>query len=299
MSIEDAAHFAANEMYDINNYIKLVDVIKIYNWCHTAKRCIEIDPLNDPELYSEEHDILVRKMYVQYGYAVEEFVNINIQAGKLPPPRGYDITIQETHGSTRPDFVIRQDTPSGKKTVAWLDLTSQNSLDHINKKIGAGWKNTPFVAELSYPPLILSNIAISGDYSIAQRAALNSAIRQQEMRQRLLNEYMVKCTDKALGTMYSELIRPRNNVNIHYIALVFEQAFRYSLMHKSNHQQVVKGILVEYVTGYNSYISTARYIIFNYYSDIHSRKSDAMRYVRDSYANSNPYIYGSDLDSYF
>ncbi len=297
-AIEELACDAADAMYNIIEFKKLNN-IKIHNWCMTAERCATIDPLSNPDLYAEEHDILVRKMYVQYGYAVEEYVNIQIEAGIPPLLAGYEITIQETHGSTRPDFVIKQNTPSGQKTVAWLDLTSQHSVDHIKNKIGAGWKNTPFVAELFYPPLNLSDISISGNYSIAQRAYLNSAIRRQEMNHRLLIEHMVNCTNKALGKLYGELRRPVNNVNSH-VAWVFERAFNCDLLRINNHQQIVKGILVEYMTApRNYYHATARYILFNFYSIIHSRKSAAMAYVRDSYIQKDPYLRGAELDRYF
>lgn len=304
-SIEELARYAAKEMYDVRKY-EHSDNVKISNWCKTAIACAELDPINQPELYSEYHDILVRNMYTQYGYAVEEYVNIAVQNGTLPPPRGYTISIQETHGGTRPDFVIRNVTnPARGDTPAWLDLTSLKSAGHIDKKLGTGWRKMPFVAELFYSPLILGNISMAGDYSIAARAHLNSAIRRQELQQRQLIGHMVRCTNKALGTLYSELSRitsgdPRNAISRPQIAEVFEKEFHCDLRYIHNHQQIVKGILVEYMTApRNYYHATARYIIFNFYSEIHSRKADAMQYVRDSYVGNGLYVTGEELERRF
>lgn len=304
-SIEELARYAAREMYDVRKY-EHSDNVKIANWCKTAIMCAELDPINQPELYSEYHDILVRNMYTQYGYAVEECVNIEVQNGSLPPPQGYTISTQETHGDTRPDFVIRCVANTARSdTLAWLDLTSIQSSGHIFQKSGTGWRTTPFVAELFYSPLILSNISMAGDYSIAERAHLNSAIRRQETQQRLLIEHMVRCTNKALGTLYSVLRRitsgdPRNAISRSQIAQVFEKEFHCNLKYFHNHQQIVKGILVEYMTApQNYYHATARYILFHFYSDIHSRKADAMRYVRDSYVGNGLYVTGEELERRF
>lgn len=300
-SIEKQAHYAAEQMYDVYKFEHSGNR-KIANWCRTAIACTKLDPIAQPELYSEYHDILIRNMYTQYGYAVEEYVNIDIDSGALPPPPGYRISTQETHGSTRPDYVIRRNPGTARDDVqAWLDLTSAQSSGHILQKVGAGWSNTPFVAELFYSPLDLSNISMAGDYSIAQRARLSSAIRRQETQQRLLVEYMARCANKALGRLYCVLRRdpdnPRSVVSTAQIARVFEEEFHYGLLHIYNHQQIVKGILVEYMKApQNYYHATARFVIFNFYSLIQSRKADAMRYVRDSYANSSVYITGEELE---
>lgn len=302
MSIEERARYAAAEMYDVRRY-EHSNNVKIANWCRTAIACADLDPIDQPELYREYHDILVRNMYTQYGYAVEEYVNLEINNGALPPPWGYRISIQEVHGSTRPDYVIRNEAAGGD-TVAWLDLTSTQSAGHIFQKAGSGWRRSSFVAELFYSPLILSNINMAGNYSIAQRASLNSAIRRQETRQRLLTEHMVRCTNKALGKLYGVLRRVTGNphavMSAAQIAQVFEQEFRCSLLSIYNHQQIVKGILTEYMTApQNYYHATARYVIFNFYSQIRSRKNDAMRYVRDSYVQNGDYVTGEALERLF
>lgn len=301
VSIEERAHYAAEQMYDVSRYAQSTNA-KIANWCRTAIMCANLDPIAQPELYSEHHDILVRKMYMQYGYAVEEYVNIEINSGALQPPCGYRISSQESHGSTRPDYVIRRSAGVERDDFqVWLDLTSQKSSRHILKKAGAGWRSKSFVAELFYSPLILSNISMAGNYSIAQRAQLNSAIRRQEMRQRQLTEYMVCCVDKALGKLYSILKRrtgsAQNAISIAQIALIFEKEFKQSLVSIYNHQQIVKGILVEYMAASRTcYHNTVRYILFGFYSSISSKKADAMRYVRDSYVGNNIYVTGEELE---
>lgn len=314
-SIERLAEYAAREMYDVKKYADSRNV-KIANWCKTAIMCAELDPIDQPELYSEYHDILVRKMYTQYGYAVEEYVNIAIGNGELSPPQGYAITLQETHGGTRPDFVIRQNDSSGKSTmIAWLDLTSSRSAGHIWQKSGNGWRNMPVVAELYYSPLSLNNVSMAGDHSIAARAHLNSAIRRQEVGQRRLIEHMVNCTNKALGTLCEVLDSTGNSQQVNpqqmkpqqmkpqqvksqhetraAIAVLFERMFQHDLMSIHNRQQIVKGILVEYMTSPNNYYhDRARFLLLTVYAEIHSKKSDAMRYVRDSMMVSSPYVTG-------
>lgn len=120
-SIEKRACFAAGQMYDVNRFEHSANV-KIGNWCKTAIACANLDPIAQPELYSEYHDILIRNMYTQYGYAVEEYVNIDINGGALPPPPGYRISTQESHGSTRPDYVIRSDpgTSGARFRRGWI-----------------------------------------------------------------------------------------------------------------------------------------------------------------------------------
>lgn len=301
VAIEELARTGAKELYDVNRFSGF-DNVKIRNWCDTAIRCATLDPIAAPEEYSEEHDTLVRNMYTQYGYAVEEYVNIGVIGGDLPIPAGYTITAQETHGNTRPDFVIRQDNPppgSRDNTVAWLDITSSGSSGHINKKCGSGWQNVPFVAELFYPPLTLSTISTTGDYSIAQRARLNSAIRRQEMRQRLLTEHMSECTNNALGTLY-EILRSNQIPSLSEIANEFSKSFKLSFDGFYNYQQIVKSILSEYMYApRNYYHSTARFILYHFYQQIRSCKPAAMRYISESYrANSSPYLTGAELDAY-
>lgn len=288
-SIEKRARYAAKEMYDIIKY-EHSDNIKIANWCQTAIKCVEHNPMTS---HVPDNKPL---LYAQYGYAVEEYVNIEIRSGNLPPPRGYKISLQETHGSTRPDFVIKRKIGAARdETLAWLDLTSENSSGHINQKSGIGWQKAPFVAELFYPPLKLDKIGIVGRHSIGKRAHLNSAIRRQTVQQRGLNRHMVCCTNKALARLSSQktISRPQ-------IAEAFEREFHYPLKNIKNRQQIVRGILKKYIADSQSnYPTKANYIISEFYSEIRTRETDSMQYVRDSYAANNLYITGEEPGRYF
>ncbi len=99
-----------------------------------------------------------------FGYAVEEYVNIQIQGNGYPHTAEFDVSTQIHYGQTIPDISISihyTDSATGQpKTtrVAWLDITSQKSVCHIYGKKSSGWTTMPIVIELVYPPLEASQL---------------------------------------------------------------------------------------------------------------------------------------------
>lgn len=85
------------------------------------------------------------------GYAVESI------ATKMLLPKKYgafDVVLQDVHGNTRPDVVLYLNN----RDVAWFDLTAENSVGHIENKVGGGWSTKPYVAEISYPSVTANGI---------------------------------------------------------------------------------------------------------------------------------------------
>lgn len=113
----------------------------------------------------------------RYGYAVEAYANAQKDTLQEALPGDYTFTIQGSRGMTRPDFIVHDDDET---EVGWFDITSAGSLGHIDKKTGSGWKNKPYVAEITYPALNADNLTTSGS-SIGERVkARNSAKRIRE-----------------------------------------------------------------------------------------------------------------------
>ncbi|RKT55006.1 hypothetical protein [Saccharothrix australiensis] len=86
------------------------------------------------------------------GYAIESLatkVFLTERTSWTGPDSGltFSVAMQVTHGSTRPDVVLRLDGSE----VAWYDITSAARLEHIFDKVGSGWSTRPYVAEIAYP----------------------------------------------------------------------------------------------------------------------------------------------------
>lgn len=108
--------------------------------------------------------------YARYGYAIETIATHLFSQVALSP---YTVSSQVTAGATRPDFVVSKDGAE----LAWLDITSTASKDHIKKKQGSGWSTKPYVAEILYnmpAPSDFLNTAKKG-LTAEQLAALSAA----------------------------------------------------------------------------------------------------------------------------
>lgn len=178
----------AAELYNIDRFDGLRNN-KYKRWCEIAKDYMK-QTTNTP----------YNTMCTRYGSAVEEYFNRCVKANKLPPPAGYLINIQVDKNVTIPDIVI---SDQYNNEIAWLDITSENSAEHIFRKAGSGWRQTPFVGELLYDPLDLSMITIRGE-SIASRARAHYIARLSESKENKLTRFMVECTDKALREIRDE-----------------------------------------------------------------------------------------------
>lgn len=166
----------AMDIYNIDKYENMPRK-KFMKWCKVAR-----------DFVTDHKDFM---MEASYGSAVEEYFNLHVKSIATPP--GYRIRLQVDKKITIPDIVVYQDN----KEIAWLDITSRGSQNHINKKGGAGWHTIPFVAEILYTPLDRSSISLSGD-SIASRAKAHGTIRQDNLHEAQLNRYLTACVDNAM-----------------------------------------------------------------------------------------------------
>ncbi|WP_437765359.1 DUF4157 domain-containing protein [Sorangium sp. So ce281] len=125
-------------------------------------------------------------IYAAYGYAVESLTNVQI--GVLNPhlPAGAVVSVQATRGHTRPDVVVRRGDGTD---VGWFDITASNSKNHINGKTGSGWKNQPYVAEVTYRSLddaalmTLVQNALTTRMSSGELERLRKMARENRQRQ--------------------------------------------------------------------------------------------------------------------
>lgn len=237
---------------------------KFYQWIYSAQKYIY-------------ENIIDNFIYARYGYAVEEYTNLNMF--KINFLAGYTYNLQENRGGTRPDIIIYKKEGDESKEIAWLDITSENSVGHIKRKAGAGWDKAPFVAELLYPSLNLNEINVGGD-GIGWRAASLSAVRCSDKERRRLLQFMINCTDKVL-------IESHNRV-VYYNELItlFSQAFNYNFRNVIFPHGAINSILNKYINcDMGSYTNTAAEFINYFYKNHRQRGSTANRIIAESYNN--------------
>ena len=88
-------------------------------------------------------------LHARFGYAVETLATRTL--GMIES--GLVVSLQLNHGSSRPDVVLSVPGSPNPVEVAWIDITSENSIEHITKKSHSGWSTRPFVYEITYPSL--------------------------------------------------------------------------------------------------------------------------------------------------
>jgi hypothetical protein len=122
---------------DWPNYLESGNA-KLKLWAKTAQEYFD-NPKQSPDF-----------IHARFGYAIEEIVNLTLARNI----NGLTVDLQVTAGNTRPDIVLFD----GKKQVAWLDITAEESEGHILDKQGAGWSTRPYVAEILYKSLQLTEV---------------------------------------------------------------------------------------------------------------------------------------------
>ncbi|MCH5258744.1 MAG: hypothetical protein J1F18_03265 [Lachnospiraceae bacterium] len=161
------------------------------------------------------------RIYLLYGYAVEEFVNKTIIT--LPHASKVRYSLQAFRPYTRPDIVLYEEGPGDQsRDIAWLDITSETSKNHVLRKRGS-WSNIPFTAELLYPRLDIHKLEAINCMAIRQNpnilATLNTAgsyrrhfvhgVRMFDMEDRLCLNYVVEKID-AIAAEYKRTHRTNN-----------------------------------------------------------------------------------------
>lgn len=107
---------------------------RIVQWYATAQ-----EYFNNPALVTDF-------LYTRFGYAIETIACANLP-GVL---NGLNVDFQVAAGNTRPDIVLRN---AFNQQIAWIDITSTASKNHIRAKDGAGWRTKPYVYEVFYETL--------------------------------------------------------------------------------------------------------------------------------------------------
>lgn len=113
----------------------------------------------------------------RFGYAIESYATgTKFKDLRSSLPKGYDLGTQVSHGSTRPDLVVYNDAGF---EVGWFDITSSGSTGHIYDKIGSGWSNKDYVAEVTYDPLNTWNVG-TGSMSKADIKKMKKAFEAEQ-----------------------------------------------------------------------------------------------------------------------
>lgn len=220
-------------------------------------------------------------IYTKYGYAVEEAVNLEFQSYT----GDFQIDIQATHGSTRPDIVVS--TRTGE-CLAWLDITSEGSTGHINKKSGSGWHQAPLVAEVLYKKLNLTSIKQSGDNSIAKRTKGVRVARQLHQQQDEFNQHMVRCVDKSIFNLLSKGLITLTRKDI-----ANELTKKFKCSFQTNYTfPVIKSLFLEYCNQPDAAYTDFAHKIIRYFFQDDSQDKFAMEgYVKQSLKNVCLYKY--------
>lgn len=139
--------------------------------------------------YLDDTSVIPPFLYTAFGYAVESLTNYRIGQGAVNArlPHNHTIMLQVSRGPTRPDIVVLDDTGAH---VAWLDITSSASKLHIHNKAGSGWNTMPYVAELLYDNLDLTQLGRKGR-SIAEGVKVRHAAKaaKADYAERIANLY--------------------------------------------------------------------------------------------------------------
>jgi hypothetical protein len=142
-----------------------------------------------------------------FGYAVESLASAQISGRRF---QGLHVLLQVTHGSSRPDIVLIDDSDGAAVEVAWLDITAAKSTGHIQDKASSGWTSRPYIAELVYPSLDLQTDIIAGvndplinslaGYYTERAAIENSSYEEETDKLGLqIEEFSTRLTDYGLA----------------------------------------------------------------------------------------------------
>lgn len=243
-------------MYNLNS-IRAYSNIKIRMWCRAALSYLETG--TEPEFLT-----------ARFGYAVEEYVNNAVEAGRVDCS-GLTILVQARRGITIPDFVL---VDSNGNDYAWIDITSERSVGHIRRK-GSGWDRIPFAAEAMYTDFDASRITL-GEDTIASRAKIRTILRQATEEDRELFDYMRRTLDRALCPITFR--QPLNSANL---AKQIEKKFKREFAPNYKYP-IINWMLQKYISMDKAhYKSVARRALFCVRS-AGQNKTEAIEYIKES-----------------
>ena len=258
----------ADELYYIGNFKDSANA-KFGEWIEAVDELLK------------SNDVLVF-IYARYGYAVEEYVNLQVLARKILPPRGYRIRLQVTHGNTRPDIVILN---QANAEIAWMDITNAGSRGHILKKAG-NWTNARgFVAELLYDDLNLSRITTGS--TIASNRAPRIMRAANLMRNKLM-EHLVECMNRALSC--AKIDREIKPYDCRHLAVCVQSSFEVRLEQNSKHSVIHSMLKMYDELPMMKYRNEAEKWLKVYVEEKkHQDKAKAMSYITESFNKYDKY----------
>lgn len=260
---------AADDLYMIDNYADTGNA-KFQEWYDAARLFLDTGSKSD-------------FIYARYGYAVEEYVNSEISSKKIMPPRGYKVSLQVTHGGTRPDIVVMTEE---NEELAWMDITSSSSEGHIFNKAGNWETARGYIAELLYTDLDLSRICRGS--SIASNRAPR-ILRAAALMNRRYMDHMRSCLFRVLRRAHSE--ESFQALSFADFARLIEEYFEIGLPAHYKHP-IIHSMLKMYIDDPISLRKDdAGRWLTEYRSGRVSRdKAAAMSYITDSYNKDDKFI---------
>lgn len=260
---------AAAELYMIDNYADTGNA-KFREWYEAARLFLDTGSR-------------FAFIYARYGYAVEEYVNSEISSKRIRPPRGYKVSLQVTHGGTRPDIVVMT---ADNEELAWMDITSSSSEGHIFNKAG-NWENARgYIAELLYTDLDLARICRGG--SIASNRAPR-LVRAAALMNRRYMDHMRSCLFRVLRRAHSE--ESFQALSFADFAKLIEEYFEIGLPSHYKHP-IIHSMLKMYIDDPCSLRKDDAGRWLNEYRSgrVSQDKAAAMSYITDSYNREDKFI---------
>lgn len=284
------------EKTDIEDYVSLLQaeveaaaerVYSIHNFANSS--CRKFKQWYDAAISFLATGCGVNFLEANYGSAVEEYVNLQIRNGTPALSSGYRAHLQVTYGGTRPDITI---TNRGGREIAWLDITNQGSIGHVNDKAGNWQTGRDFIAELLYPDFDASQI-VTGDSGIASRAAVNSIMRRASEHERAIKRHLVEKMNNVLGNL-TERISHGERIFMSDVARSVEGYFNAQFRSSYKHP-IIKSLLQIYSECYDEgygvfHAEDAQDCMRVLYSQTSQCKSKALSFIEESLNRSNPYI---------
>ena len=132
----------------------------------------------------------------QAGYWIESY------ATKIAAPvagGGLNVILQAKRGNSRPDVILQFENTE----IAWLDITSSASEGHIYDKDHDGWLGTPYVTEVTYSPLKLTELKLVSvpDVFTMDISGLLSAAKEANEKQLNWEGTVVENYGQYFGTL--------------------------------------------------------------------------------------------------
>lgn len=251
-----------------------VGSIKLNNWYF---KCQEYFNSGEPPF----------DMYMTYGYAVEELTNLNYHSVSHP----YSLAKQVSYNGSRCDYELGISQEHKYYVLAWIDITSADSEEHIWRKAAGRWHSAPCACEILYKPLDPEKLLSHLDGSIGQNIHALSQERRNKIEERKINNHLINCMHRVLKNIWDNICAISQTEVPNY----FRQEFQIEMPDQCH--IVCHGLLALFmrIAGSNdSYIDIANRVTYHYYRNhLYHSTALAERYLEQSYHQNpqEPFIY--------